>query len=80
MSAKEFVAPGSAVAADDINLKIGIPECGSQIVEQVEYLGIVLMNFAGAVVAQITVEAHQRFLIVTFAIAVDDVSRSRVWV
>ena len=55
MSAEEFVAPWCAVAADDIDLKIGIPECSSQIVEEVEYAGIVLMNFACAVVAQITV-------------------------
>src|SRR5579864_7297240 len=73
MSTEEFVAPGRAVAADDTNLKIGIPERNSQVVEQVEYPGIVLMNFAGAVVAQITVQARQRFLIVAFAIAVDDI-------
>src|SRR5438552_4316676 len=29
MNTKEFVAPGSAVTADDVNLKIGIPECRS---------------------------------------------------
>ena len=55
MSAEKFVAPWCAVAADDINLKVGIPECISQIVEEVEYRGIVLVNFAGAVVAQIKV-------------------------
>jgi hypothetical protein len=37
MSAEEFVAPRRAVAADDINLKIGIPERSSEVVEEVEY-------------------------------------------
>jgi hypothetical protein len=56
MSAKEFVAPGRAVAADNVNLKIGIPECDRQVVEQVEYPRIILMNFAGAVIPQIAVQ------------------------
>ena len=71
VSAEEFVAPRRAETADHINFKIGIPERSSQVVEQVEYSGIVLMNFAGAVVAQIMVQARQRFLIVAFAVAVD---------
>jgi len=73
VSTKESVALGSAVATDYINLKVGISECSGQVAEQVEYPGIVLMNFAGPVVAQITVEANQSFLLVTFAVAVDDV-------
>ena len=59
MGAEEFVAPRCAITAHHINLQIGIPECGSQVVEQVEYSGIVFMNFAGTVVAQITVQARQ---------------------
>ena len=66
MSAEEFVAPGCTVAADYINLKIGIPECGSQVVEEVEYPGIVLVNFTSAVIAQKTgiefVEAQREAL------------------
>jgi hypothetical protein len=73
MSAEEFVAHGSAVAADYINLKIGIPECIRQVAEQVEYPGIVLVNLAGPVVAQIVIQSRQGFLVVTFATAVDDV-------
>ncbi len=72
MSAKEFVAPGRSLAADHINFKIGIPESGNQVVEQVEYPGIILMNFAGAVVAQITVQPRQGFRIVAVTVAVDD--------
>ena len=41
--------------------------------EQVEHLGIVFVNFAGAVVAQVKVEARQRFLVIAFAVSVDDV-------
>ena len=55
MSAEEFVAPRRAVAADDINLKIGIPELSSPVVEEVEYPRIVLMNLAGTVVADLSV-------------------------
>ena len=72
MRAQEFVAPGRAVAADHIDLKIGIPQCGHQVVEQVEYAGIVFMNVARAVVPQITVQARQGFRIVAFPIAVSD--------
>jgi len=73
MSAEEFIAPGRAETADDINPKIGIPECSSQVVEEVEYPGIVLMNFTGAVIAQKTVQACHRFPIVAFTVAVNDV-------
>src|SRR5208283_1514870 len=73
MRAEEFVAPGRAVAADDINLEIGIPQRHSQVVQQVEDSGIVLVNFAGAVVSQIAIQACERFRIVAFAVAVDDV-------
>jgi hypothetical protein len=73
MSAEEFVAPGSAVATDYIDLKSGIPECISQVAEQVEYQGIVLMNLAGPVVPQIVIQSRQGFLVVTLASAVDDV-------
>ena len=73
MSAEEFVAPGRAVAANNVNFKVGIPECCSQVVEQIEYPGVVFMNFAGAVVSQVIVQAGQRFLIVTSATTIDDV-------
>lgn len=72
MSTKKFVAPGRAVAADDVDFKIGIPECSRQVVEQVKYPRIIFMNLAGAMVAQITVQARQGFRIVAFPIAVDD--------
>jgi hypothetical protein len=73
MSAKEFIAPWSAVTADNVNLKIRIPERGCQVVKEVEYAGIVLMNFASAVVAQITVQASQGLGVVACSIAVNDV-------
>ena len=73
MSAEEFVAPRRAIATEDVDLKIRIPECGSQVVEQVEHSRVVLVNCTGPVVAQIAVEANVGILIVSFAIAVDDV-------
>jgi hypothetical protein len=73
MSAEEFIAPRRAIATEDVDLKVRIPECGSQIVEQVEHSRIVIVNCASAVVAQITVEARVGIPIVSFAIAVDDV-------
>ena len=73
MSAEEFVAPRRAIATEDVDLKVRIPECGSQVVEQVEHSRVVLVNCAGPVVAQITVEANVGILIVSFAIAVDDI-------
>lgn len=73
MSAEEFVAPGRAIATKDVDLKLGIPECGSQVVEKVEHPRVVLANCAGPMVAQITVEANVGIPIVCFAIAIDDV-------
>jgi len=73
MSAEEFVAPRSAIATEDVDLKVRIPECGSQVVEQVEHSRVALVNCAGPVVAQITVEANVGILIVSLTIAVDDV-------
>ena len=73
MSAEEFVAPGRTVAADYINLKIGIPQPSSQVMQKVEYPRIVLVNLAGAVVSKITIQTRQGFLIVAFTIAVDNV-------
>jgi hypothetical protein len=73
MSAEEFIAQGRTVAANYIDLKIGIPERSSQVMQKVEYPRIVLVNLAGAVVSKITIQARQRFCIVAFAIAVDNV-------
>jgi hypothetical protein len=73
MSTEEFVAPRGAVPADYINLKIGIPERSSQVMEEVEYPRIVLMNFAGAVVAEIMVQPSMCIRIITCGIAVNDV-------
>jgi len=39
MSAQQLFAPGGAIAANNVNLKIGIPERGSQAVQKVEYAG-----------------------------------------
>jgi hypothetical protein len=75
MSSEEFIAPWRAVTTDNVNFKIGISQRGHQVVQEVEYSRIVLVNLAGAMVTQIMVQARQRVLIITLAlaIAVDDV-------
>ena len=73
VSAEELIAPGCAIAADNIDLEIWIAERGSQIVQQVEHPRIICANIPGTVIPQIMVEPLKRFLIVSPAIAVDDV-------
>src|SRR5271163_3204195 len=65
VSSEEFVAPGRAVAADNVNLKIGISERGHQVVQKVEHARIVLVNLSGAMVPQVIVQARQRILVIT---------------
>ena len=73
MGSQEFVAPGCAETTDHIDLKMGIPERGSQVVEEIEHPGIVFVNFTGAVVTQKTVQECQGFLVVSLATAIDNV-------
>src|ERR1035438_2849478 len=73
VSAEELIAPGCAIATDNIDLEIRIAERGSQIVQQVEHPRIICANITGTVIPQIMVEPLKRFLIVSPAIAVDDV-------
>src|SRR5580765_6121239 len=73
MGAQELIAPRRAVAADDINLEIRIPEFGREVVQQVEHPRIIFMNLAGAVVAQIMVQLRQRFWIIAGAVTVNDI-------
>ena len=73
VGAEVFIAPGGAIAADYIDFEIRIAEGGSEIVQQVEDSRIISANIAGAVITQIVVEPVQRFLIVSTAIAVDDI-------
>ena len=60
-------------AADYINLEVGIPKRSGQVPQKVEYPRIVFVNLACPVVPQIAIQAGQGFLIVTFAIAIDDI-------
>lgn len=73
VSAEVFIAPGSAIAADYIDFEIRIAERGSEIVQQIEYPRIVRAYIAGAMIAQIVVQAVKGFLIISMAIAVDDI-------
>src|SRR5579862_4782667 len=59
MLAQVLVAPGSAIAADHMDLGIRPASGSSEIVEQIEHLRIVGMDFARAMVAQIVVKLRQ---------------------
>ena len=58
---QEFVAPGRAVSADDVDLTAGIVQGRGQVVEQVEQVGIEMTYLSRAMVTQIVVELSQRF-------------------
>ena len=71
--AEVFVALRSAVAADDVDDGVGPAEAGEQVVEQVEFAGVVLALVVGAVVAEEVVELVHRGGQVGVADAVHDV-------
>ena len=48
-----LIAPGCSVAAHDIDLGIGAPKGNGQIVQKIEYTGIVIASIAGTMIAQI---------------------------
>ena len=72
-SAQEFVAPGSTVAADHIDLTTGIAERRGQVVEKVEEARIEMTHISGAVIAQIMVELVERFGDVSITAAMNDI-------
>jgi hypothetical protein len=72
-AAQKFVTPWRAVSTDHVDLAAGIVEGRSQVVEQVEQVGIETAYLSGTMVAEITVEFVQRFWQIGIAASVNDV-------
>ena len=73
VGAEVFIAPGRAVAAYDIDLGVGTPQRHGQIMQKIEDARIVVVNIAGAVVAQILIQPRQGIGIVGIPVPVHDV-------
>ena len=50
---KILIAPGCAVTAHNVDLGIGSSKGNGQIVQKIEYTGIVIASIAGTMIAQI---------------------------
>ncbi len=72
-AAKEFVAPRSAVAADDINLSAGTAEGRGKVVQQIEKPRVQLGYVTGSVVAQKMIQPVDRVREIGIAPLVHDV-------
>ena len=64
---------GRAVAADDVDLMVGMTQLHEQIVEQIEFLDVVILHVIGAMVAQEVVELRDRVGKVFIADAIDHI-------
>ena len=73
VGAKKFVGIGRAVSADDVKLGIGRGQGAENIGQQIEDARVVTMHFAGARVAQETVELVEGAGNVRFACSKRDV-------
>lgn len=71
--AEEFVAPWRAIAADHIDFGARLAQNVGEVVEQVENLGIILVDIPGAVVAQKVIEPCERLRKIAVALTIDDV-------
>lgn len=50
--AQVIIAPWSPIAANDVDLTVGITEASHQVVKKVEFLYVVIFDISGAVIAQ----------------------------
>ena len=73
-SAEELVAPWAAIATDDVDFRAGTAEGSGKIGEDVENVGIVMHDGAGAVVPQEMVESLFSLRQKGVATAVDDIN------
>ena len=71
--AKVVVAPRRAIAADDVDLVVGMTQLYQQIVEQIEFLDVVILHVIGAMVAQEVVEFRNLLGNILIADAIDDI-------
>jgi hypothetical protein len=73
-SAEELVAPGAAIATDDVDFRAGTAERSGKIGEDVENVGIVMSDGASAVVPQEMVESLFSLRQKSVATAIDDIN------
>ncbi len=73
VAAQVFIAPGRAVAAYDIDFGIGMSQGHGQIMQKIEDARIIVVNIAGAVVAQIMIHSRQGVGIIGVPVAVDNI-------
>ena len=70
---QKLIRAWRSISADDIDLGRGTTEGSGQIVQQVKHARIVVVDVAGAIVAQVLVEAVERLRQIRVAPAVHDV-------
>ena len=73
-SAQELVAPGAAIATDDVDFRAETAERSGKIGEDVENVGIVVHDGAGAVVPQEMVKSLFSLRQKGVATAIDDIN------
>lgn len=72
-AAEKLIAPGGTVAADDIDLRAGMADRGGKIGKNVEDARIVVLDVAGAVVAEEMIKPLFGLRKIKIAAAVNDV-------
>jgi len=71
--AQKFVAPGGAIAANNVNLAVGPSQFCIEVVEQIENPRIVSPNYSGAVITQVIIESNQRLRNVVISPAINNI-------
>ena len=72
-SSKELVAPGSSVAANDVNLAIGMTNGGSQIGKNVKDVRVVMLHVPGTMIAKKMIELRFGLRKIVVSPTIDDV-------
>jgi hypothetical protein len=75
MVSQVFVAPGSAVSADNVNRRSEPARCFHQLIEEIEQTRVIVVNFAGAVITQKVIEFSKGGRNVGVAVSVRDIQR-----
>jgi len=65
------IAPWNAVAADDVDLSVGTSQLDQEIMQQVEFLDVVVLYIAGAVVAEKMVQLSDAIREILIANTID---------
>lgn len=61
VGAKELIAPGAAVAANDVNLRSGTADGGGEVGKQVENAWVVMMHVPRPMIPQEVIQLGKRF-------------------